>query len=143
MIPCALCGTGRGGGAETKGSSMRLRLLARAGILAGTALTATASIAGLAQAHAATHPATASMPSMAAMAAPVSVTSAGLRAVAMPCDCRPPGTDCCRDCCTAPACRCCDPGGTRTRAPRESGRHHGGADCCPTAAGHRGHGSHA
>jgi hypothetical protein len=119
---------------------MRARALARAGILAGTTLTAALGVAGLAQARTATATAM-------SVAAPDSVTrvlpAAMPEEMVMPdhtgfvtqdrCECCPP-SDCA--CCTgnpagAAVCRCCcGDGDAVTGAARHTADHRVG--CCPT-----------
>jgi hypothetical protein len=127
---------------------MRLRPLARAGIIAGTALTATAGFAGLAQAHTATMPATTSMGTV-RMAGTISAQSfRGMPAAATaawtaadPCRC--PADDCCPGCCTDPACPCCCPDGTMAPAREHPTSHRAGTDyCCPAAGEHAASNTH-
>jgi hypothetical protein len=98
---------------------MRMRPLARAGLIAGVVLAATTGFAGLAQAHTVTvtAPATASASPVArTLSTPVTTEArarsvAAFRADTSPCSCCPldmvcclAGADCCRDCCVGADC---------------------------------------
>jgi hypothetical protein len=98
---------------------MRMRPLARAGLIAGAVLAATTGFVGLAQAYAVTAPVTASTsasPMARTLSTPVTTEArarsvAAFRADTSLCSCCPPDSacclaavDCCRDCCAGADC---------------------------------------